>query len=110
MYKKIIAIDFDGCLCENRYPDIGEPHWPVIWQAIQEQKNGAILILWTCRCGEYLKNAVDMCATWGLHFDLVNENVPELVKAFGADPRKISATEYWDDRAVTVGAVVARQK
>ena len=26
--QKAIAIDFDGCLCENKYPDIGEPIFP----------------------------------------------------------------------------------
>lgn len=40
-WKRAIAIDFDGTLCENNYPDIGEPNWNVIYQAIQEQKHGA---------------------------------------------------------------------
>ena len=35
-WKRAIAIDFDGTLCENEYPDIGEPNWNVIYQAIQE--------------------------------------------------------------------------
>ena len=51
-WKRAIAIDFDGTLCENNYPDIGEPNWNVIYQAIQEQKHGAGLILWTCREGK----------------------------------------------------------
>lgn len=28
--RKIIAIDFDGCLCENDWPRIGAPNWNVI--------------------------------------------------------------------------------
>ena len=35
-WKRAIAIDFDGTLCENNYPDIGEPNWNVIYEAIQE--------------------------------------------------------------------------
>lgn len=26
----VIAVDFDGTLCEHRFPDIGEPHRDVI--------------------------------------------------------------------------------
>lgn len=49
--QKVIAIDFDGTLCENKYPEIGLPRWGVIFKALSEQENGAALILWTCRTG-----------------------------------------------------------
>lgn len=26
MYNQIIAVDFDGTLCENKWPEIGEPN------------------------------------------------------------------------------------
>lgn len=32
-----IAIDFDGILCQNAYPDIGDPNWDTINQALKEQ-------------------------------------------------------------------------
>lgn len=100
--KKAIAIDFDGCLCDNAYPEIGAPHWDVIVKAREEQRNGAGLILWTCREGELLRQAIDACARWGLKFDAVNESLPEWTEAFGGKCRKAGATEYWDDRAVPV--------
>ena len=31
-------------------------------------------------------------------FDCVNENLPEVIKEFGSDTRKIFAHEYIDDR------------
>lgn len=68
-----IAIDFDGILCQNAYPDIGDPNWDTIHQALKEQSNGAKLILWTCREGRSLERAVAACAGWGLTFDAVNE-------------------------------------
>lgn len=34
--RKAIAIEFDGCLCTNAYPEIGEPNWPVIKRAQAE--------------------------------------------------------------------------
>lgn len=69
-----IAIDFDGILCQNAYPDIGDPNWDTIHQALKEQSNGAKLILWTCREGRSLEMAVAACAGWGLTFDAVNDN------------------------------------
>lgn len=100
--KKAIAIDFDGCLCSNAYPKIGMPNWSVINRALAEQAAGAGLILWTCREGVLLQQAVDACATWGLSFDAVNESLPSWIDAFGSRPRKVGASEYWDDRAVIV--------
>lgn len=99
--RKIIAIDFDGCLVENRWPEIGEPKQDVINAALREQKNGAALILWTCRTGRRLSEAVTFCHALGLDFDAVNDNLPELVETYGgSNCRKVVATEYWDDRAV----------
>ena len=43
----------------------------------------------------------------GLYFDAVNANLPERIAYFGGDCRKISADEYWDDRAVVVKAEVS---
>ena len=98
--RKTIAIDFDGCLCTWAFPDIGAPNWNVINRAKQEQRAGAALILWTCRVGEQLREAVAACQSWGLTFDAVNESLPDWIKAFGTRPRKVGATEYWDDKAV----------
>ena len=30
MKNNIIAVDFDGTLCENKYPEIGEPNMELI--------------------------------------------------------------------------------
>ncbi len=45
--QKAIAIDFDGCLCVNKSPEIGEPILHVIDEAKKQQAAGAGLILWT---------------------------------------------------------------
>lgn len=98
--RKAIAIDFDGCLCEWAWPEIGAPHMEVINAAIQEQNSGAALILWTCRVGGMLEAAVDWCSSYGLEFDAVNANLPERIAEYRNDCRKVNADEYWDDRAV----------
>lgn len=69
MNSKIIAVDFDGTLCENKWPEIGEPMFGTIAYLLKEKEQGAKLILWTCRVGEMLEKAVTWCAEHGLGFD-----------------------------------------
>lgn len=98
--RRAIAIDFDGCICQSKYPEIGEPNWHVIEEAKKEQEAGAGLILWTCRAGKELDAAIAACKEWGLNFDTVNQSLPEWIEAWGSDSRKVGADEYWDDKAV----------
>lgn len=97
--RKIIAVDFDGVLCEDQWPQIGPEKKDNIELAKYRKQEGAALILWTCRCGEKLDEAVAWCRERGLEFDAVNENLPERVAFYGSESRKISADEYWDDKA-----------
>lgn len=107
MKHKIIAVDFDGTLCENAWPEIGEAR-PMVIEYIREQKKcGAKIILWTNRSGECLKEAVAWCELNGITFDAVNENIPESIKQFGNDCRKVYADEYIDDRAVPIPGIPA---
>lgn len=99
-YRKVIAVDFDGTLFENKWPDIGNPIWPVINAAKKEAAAGAELVLWTTREGEKLEEALAACDKVGLKFVAVNSNAPILKDLWKNDPRKIGAAEYWDDHAV----------
>ena len=102
--RKAIAIDFDGCLCTDAFPEIGEPNWAVINRAKTEQQAGAGLILWTCREGQLLLDAVEACRGWGLTLDAMNESLPDWIEEFQTRPRKVGASEYWDDKAVRLVA------
>ena len=97
--RPIYAVDFDGTLCEYKWPDIGEPNAEMIDYLKCQQRFGVKLILWTCREGERLQEAIDWCKEQGLEFDAVNENLPEIIEEFGKDNRKIFANIYIDDRA-----------
>lgn len=99
----IIAVDFDGCLCDSCWPELGEPIPEVLAEIKHRQREGCRVILWTCRVGKALAAAVDWCAAHGLVFDAVNDNLPEVKQAYDENPRKITANEYWDDRAVRRG-------
>jgi len=89
MDENIYAVDFDGTLCVNEYPLIGEPIQEVIDYVLDLQKEGNKLILWTCRREDDLDQAVDWCNEKGIVFDSVNENLEEIIKDFGDDTRKI---------------------
>ncbi len=102
MRPRVIAVDFDGTLCVNKWPEIGAPNMATIRILRNRRNSGDKLILWTCREGELLSKALRWCAEHGLHFDAVNDNLPERIKQYGDNPRKVSADEYWDDRAVVV--------
>ena len=103
-YPKVIAVDFDGCLCERKWPGIGAANWNAINALIRRKAEGDKIILWTCRDGEMLEDAVTWCYNRGLKFDAVNDNLEENKEHFGNNTRKVFADEYWDDKAVPVVA------
>ena len=103
---RCIAVDFDGTLCTNKWPEIGSPNWPVIRAVQAERAAGSEIILWTAREGVLLDNALMWCKTHGLTFDAVNDSTASWKKAFGTSPRKVGATEYWDDKAVSITDVL----
>ncbi len=93
---KIIAVDFDGTICENKFPYIGTLKPDVITVLARLKQEGVLLILWTCRQGEALQEAITVCQSNGIEFDAVNENVKEL--PFQTS-NKIYADIYLDDRS-----------
>ena len=95
---RIIAVDFDGTLCEDKYPFIGRPNMHLVTILRNAGKFGDRLILWTCRTGSSLERAVRWCGSYGIYFDAVNENLPEIIEKYGGDSRKIFADIYLDDR------------
>lgn len=110
MSAKIYAVDFDGTITiHSRYPDLGEPNTELIKWLNNEKKDGAKLILWTCRTGRLLNEAVDFCRRNGLTFDAVNENLPEIQEKFGEDQRKVFAHLYIDDAARVPWEIVKRK-
>ena len=97
---QIIAVDFDGTLCFSSWPELGEPNLPLIRYLIAQKHAGNKLILWTCRVGEALENAVSWCRDHHLEFDAVNDNLPEIIEKYGTNSRKITCDYYIDDKAI----------
>ena len=98
--KLVFAVDFDGTLCTNAYPCIGEPCHEIINWIKKLRNDGHKIILWTCRDGMRLVDAIVWCADQGLFFDTVNDNLESHKKLYKGNSRKILADFYIDDKAI----------
>ena len=95
-YKPIVAVDFDGTLSlDSQYPNIGRFNTHLYEALMKLRGIGWSIVLWTCREGKELREAVIWCANNGLEFDAINENPPEV----SFKSRKVVADMYIDDRA-----------
>jgi hypothetical protein len=91
----IIAVDFDGTICDHEYPEIGKPKEGAFETLKDLQKAGHQIILWTCRCGYELSEALLWLRRLGFIPNAVNANVCD---CRGYAVPKIVATVYIDDR------------
>lgn len=98
--KKIIAIDFDGTLHDGTYPIIGQPLSGAIEGMQGLHKDGYYLIIWSCRNGELLIDAINWLLEHHIPFHRVNEQNPSNAAQYGDNTRKVYADIYVDDRQV----------
>lgn len=103
---RIIAVDYDGTLTlGDSYPLAGQLNMVAIKILKEFKQNGGKIILFTCREGEPLLRAVNLCKEAGLEFDAVNENIEGQFEAFqlrypdAVENRKPYADLYIDDKA-----------
>ena len=105
----IIAVDFDGTLSNGTWDkDPSKCTYNMNEDLIEELQifrsafpHSAKIILWTCRGGEYLKQAVLKCKEYGLTFDAINTDAPEVYEWFDEyTSPKIYADLYVDDKAI----------
>lgn len=95
----VIAVDFDGTIVQDRYPEIGKPMLFAFETLKELQKRRHQLVLWTYRSGQRLDEAVEFCKKNGIEFYAVNCSYPDEPW----DPRqsrKINADLFIDDRNV----------
>lgn len=96
----VLGVDFDGTLSFGRWPECGPANVGLIDFLKRRKINGDKLILWTCREGAELEEAVRWCDDQGVVFDAINDNLPETVDKFGCNSRKISCDLYIDDKSI----------
>lgn len=92
----IIAVDFDGTLQLPKQ----EPNQILIERLKAEQRKGNIIILWTCREGKRLQEALNFLVQNGFKPNYINENAPQAIAMLGHNPRKVYADIYIDDKNI----------
>ena len=106
----IMAVDFDGTLVFDKFPEIGEERKNFCKSIRILQKMGVKSILWTSRTGSALQEAVEWCEDHDLHFDAINQNLPEVIELTGTDTRKVYADVYFDDRNRSMSDSIMQRK
>ena len=96
----ILAVDFDGTLSLGTWPDVGPANEKLFRFLKKRKEEGDKLILWSCRVGKPLEEAIAWCRENDLEFDAVNDNLPEVIEIYGTNSRKISCDYYIDDKAL----------
>jgi hydroxymethylpyrimidine pyrophosphatase-like HAD family hydrolase len=100
--KKYIAVDFDGTICENAFPDIGAAKKSTVEFMRIMAEEGHVIIIWTCRSGKYLDEAKAFLDKNKIPYKYINEN-PEV--DFQTS-NKIYADYYVDDKAINVNSLM----
>lgn len=94
--KLILAVDFDGTIVDDAFPKIGKVKPNAIESIKYLQSFGVQIILWTCRDGEYLKQALAFLLANGVKVTKANDNSDSI----NFKPsKKIYADYYLDDRS-----------
>jgi len=93
--REVIAVDFDGTLSLGKYPEVGPPNEQLIalLKDLMRDSPRPSYVPWTVRQGKELEAAIGWLKKLGLVFDTVD----------GSPCRKLPATLYVDDRAITPG-------
>lgn len=91
---KFYAFDFDGTIVDNEFPKIGPYNGnQIIYLKTLWEDLSNIIIIWTCRSGDYINQMREFLIKNKIPFDFINEN-----PIFDSGSRKIFAHEYIDDR------------
>lgn len=98
----IIAIDFDGTIVEDKFPEIGEMRDGAKEAINQLYADGYEIIIWSCRNGINKARAIEWLAMNGIKYHKFNESSYHNLKAHDfKDTRKVYADIYIDDKMLT---------
>lgn len=106
MKKLRIAIDFDGTIVSDAYPNIGNMRGDAKMYINRLYDEGHTITINTCRTGKEEGAARAWLELIGIKFHWINTNRPEDIIKYNADCRKISADVHIDDKdlfALTYG-------
>lgn len=96
----IIAVDFDGTIACSEFPVI-KGEMPYAGEVLRRlHTSGHYIILWTCRCGKQLLDAINWLLEHQIPFDRINDHNPENMRLYGEGGNKVYAHCYIDDKNI----------
>lgn len=114
---EFVAVDFDGTICADAFPEVGAPNRAVIDYVKRLAADGSKIILYTSRengTRKLLDEAVAFCKEQEIPLYAVNENPgnPHAAKIGlkPSDGRKVYADLYIDDKALNPSKINAVAK
>jgi guanylate kinase len=96
----VISCDFDGTICKQEYPFIGDILPNAKYCINYLYNRGHTIVINTCRALHYAEQAKIWLEAEGIKYDYFNENDSLLIERYGTDTRKISADVYIDDKSL----------
>lgn len=104
--RKTICVDFDGTICKNEFPDIGEPIEDTIDYLRRLPEDEYVIVIHTCRANPdfHFYNGRDVFSEmkeW-----LINNNIP--FDSIWCGQGKPYAVAYIDDRSYNPVRTVAQ--
>ena len=109
---EFVAVDFDGTICADAFPEVGAPNRAVIDYVKRLAADGSKIILYTSRengTRKLLDEAVAFCKEQGILLYAVNENPgnphAEKIGLKPSDGRKVYADLYIDDKAINPAGI-----
>ena len=96
----VIAIDFDGTICELAFPEVGAMKKMAKHYINKLYDEGHKILINTCRSGLYEGMAETFLKENGIKYHYINSNLLYLIENYGQDCRKISADIYIDDKCL----------
>lgn len=101
---KYFAIDFDGTIAYDAYPNVGELIPGAKETMLKIKELGGEIAIWTCRTDQWAQDAKDFLDKNDIPYDYFNQPFDHHVNIYGGDnSRKIYADCYIDDRSVQFG-------
>lgn len=94
----VIAVDFDGTLVKDQFPNLGQPFIEGISTVNAMIEKGYEIVIWTAR--KELKPVIEHLKNHGLNTDKVkiNAHADYMLSRYESQGIKIGASIYIDDR------------
>ena len=94
----ILAIDFDGTIATDSFPQVGTLRKDADTIIRKLYKDGHDIIINTCRTGKYEGLAEYFLKKHKIPYHFINSNLPRVIDFYKQDCRKVSADYYIDNK------------